>query len=88
MKKRINTLLIFSIILLASWSVSAQTTYVGTNYHPNDDKNQEKIKKDIMLMKAAGFKVVRMGHLAWDSYEPAEDFFIIDKTKWQLSGRL
>ena len=26
-------------------------------------------------MKAAGFKVVRMGHLAWDSYEPAEGQF-------------
>ena len=26
-------------------------------------------------MKAAGFNVVRMGHLAWDSYEPSEGLF-------------
>jgi len=46
--------------------------YVGANYHPHDDKNPEKIKKDIQLMKAAGLKVLRLGHLAWDSYEPSE----------------
>jgi len=56
-------------------NAKAQTLYVGTNYHPHDDKDPEKIKKDIMLMKAAGFKVVRMGHLAWDSYEPSEGKF-------------
>ena len=28
-------------------------------------------------MKAAGFNVVRMGHLAWDSYEPSEGFSIL-----------
>ena len=26
-------------------------------------------------MKDAGFNVVRMGHLAWDSYEPSEGKF-------------
>ncbi|MCR8557220.1 beta-galactosidase [Mucilaginibacter sp. BJC16-A38] len=65
----------FYILLLAGLSVKAQTLYVGTNYHPHDNKDPEKIKKDIMLMKAAGFKVVRMGHLAWDSYEPSEGKF-------------
>jgi beta-galactosidase len=75
MKIRIKRLLIFSILLLAVLSVKAQTLYVGTNYHPHDDKDQEKIKKDIGLMKAAGFRVVRMGHLAWDSYEPSEGKF-------------
>ena len=54
---------------------SAQQLYVGANYHPHDDKNIEKIKSDIELMKAAGFKAVRMGHLAWDSYEPADGQF-------------
>jgi len=49
--------------------------YVGTNYHPHDNKKPEKIKEDIELMKAAGFNVVRMGHLAWDSYEPSEGVF-------------
>jgi len=67
--------LTFCMLLLAGLSVNAQILYVGTNYHPHDDKDQEKIKKDIMLMKAAGFKVVRMGHLAWDSYEPSEGKF-------------
>ena len=55
--------------------MKAKGLYIGTNYHPQDDKNIEKIKSDIQLMKAAGFNVVRMGHLAWDSYEPAEGKF-------------
>jgi len=75
MKIQIKKLLIASTLLLATLSVKAQGLYVGTNYHPHDDKDQEKIKKDISLMKAAGFKVVRMGHLAWDSYEPSEGKF-------------
>ncbi|HCC30602.1 MAG TPA: beta-galactosidase, partial [Marinilabiliales bacterium] len=56
-------------------NVSAQQLYVGANYHPHDDKNPEKIKKDIELMKAAGLNVVRLGHLAWDSYEPSDGVF-------------
>ncbi|MBN2001315.1 beta-galactosidase, partial [candidate division KSB1 bacterium] len=62
--------------------LKAQELYVGVNYHPHDDKNPEKIKSDIRLMKEAGFKVVRMGHLAWDSYEPSDgnfDFEWFDK---------
>lgn len=65
-----------------SFFAVAQQLYVGANYHPHDDKNIEKIKTDIQLMKAAGFTSVRMGHLAWDSYEPAEgkfDFVWFDK---------
>ena len=38
-------------------------------------KDPEKWIKDIQLMKEAGFKVVRMGHLAWDSYEPSDGKF-------------
>ena len=71
-------ILSFSFIL----SLQAQQLYVGANYHPHDDKNIEKIKNDILLMKDAGFTVVRMGHLAWDSYEPSEgkfDFIWFDK---------
>ncbi|MBN1950010.1 MAG: beta-galactosidase [Bacteroidales bacterium] len=49
--------------------------YVGANYHPHDAKNPEKIRQDIALMKEAGLNVVRMGHLAWDSYEPSEGEF-------------
>jgi beta-galactosidase len=82
MKINTNFFLIFSILLIATLSVKAQTLYVGTNYHPHDDKDIEKIRGDIQLMKAAGFTSVRMGHLAWDSYEPSEgkfDFGWFDK---------
>jgi beta-galactosidase len=65
------------VFFLLGWIVSAkgQELYVGANYHPHDDKNVAKIESDIRLMKAAGFTVVRMGHLAWDSYEPSEGHF-------------
>jgi beta-galactosidase len=69
-------------------SLNAQVLYVGANYHPHDDKNPEKIKRDIQLMKAAGLTVVRMGHLAWDSYEPSEgkfDFGWFDKVMDQMN---
>jgi len=82
MKINTNFFLIFSLLLIATLSVKAQTLYVGTNYHPHDDKDIGKIKGDIQLMKAAGFTSVRMGHLAWDSYEPSEgkfDFGWFDK---------
>src|ERR1017187_198720 len=55
-------------------SASAQELYVGTNYHPHDS-NPETWRHDITLMKTAGFRVVRMGHLAWDSYEPSDGRF-------------
>lgn len=71
--KRINQFII--ILLFFSLLINAQELYVGVNYHPHDDKNPDKIKRDIQLMKEAGFKVVRMGHLAWDSYEPSEGNF-------------
>jgi len=82
MKIKTKFFLTFSMLVLIALSVKAQTLYVGTNYHPHDDKNIEKIKGDILLMKAAGLTSVRMGHLAWDSYEPAEgkfDFEWFDK---------
>ena len=77
-----NSLLLSAILICLSISLKAQVLYVGANYHPHDDKNPEKIKKDIQLMKAAGLNVVRMGHLAWDSYEPSDgnfDFVWFDK---------
>jgi len=79
---KIKILLFIAILFFFSCALKAQGLYVGTNYHPHDDKNIEKIKSDIQLMKAAGFTSVRMGHLAWDSYEPAEgqfDFEWFDK---------
>lgn len=73
MKHKI-VLLVVSLFFFCALS-KAQELYVGANYHPHDDKNVEKIKSDISLMKAAGFKVVRLGHLAWDSYEPSDGVF-------------
>jgi beta-galactosidase len=76
MKVLTNKVILLIVILLSfSIGLKAQELYVGANYHPHDDKNPEKIKKDIELMKAAGFNVVRMGHLAWDSYEPSDGQF-------------
>ena len=87
MKTRKNKiLLLITLLFIAGFLLDAQELYVGANYHPHDDKNPEKVQRDIRLMKDAGFKVVRMGHLAWDSYEPSEgnyDFgwfdFVMDK---------
>lgn len=61
-------------LLFVHLNVFSQNLIVGTNYHPHDS-NPAQWKKDIDLMKEAGFKVVRMGHLAWDSYEPTEGRF-------------
>ena len=83
MKQKIKSLFVtIGFILISVISLYSQQLYVGANYHPHDDKNVEKIKSDIQLMKAAGFTAVRMGHLAWDSYEPSEgqfDFEWFDK---------
>jgi beta-galactosidase len=76
MKTRKNKiLLLVTVLFFFSYVTKAQELYIGANYHPHDDKNPEKIKSDVKLMKAAGFNVVRMGHLAWDSYEPSEGNF-------------
>jgi len=74
MKMKLMLVPIFILFFFCSM-IHAQRLYVGVNYHPHDDKNVEKIQRDIQLMKKAGFNVVRMGHLAWDSYEPSEGVF-------------
>ena len=66
--KRLFVAIVFAVI---PFSVFGQL-YVGANYHPHDDKDMDKIQRDIDLMKEAGFTCVRLGHLAWDSYEPKE----------------
>ncbi len=63
-----------AVLLSFGCAASAQELYVGANYHPHDS-NVAVWKRDIPLMKAAGFNVVRMGHLAWDSYEPSDGRF-------------
>jgi len=81
MKMKLMLVPIFILFFFCSM-IHAQGLYVGANYHPHDDKNIEKIKTDIQLMKDAGFNVVRMGHLAWDSYEPSEGVFRLTIPIW------
>lgn len=64
--------------------------FVGTCYQPID-RSPEQIDRDIAIMKGAGFNVVRMGDLSWDSYEPSQgkfDFEWFDKImdKMQAAG--
>jgi len=51
--------------------------FVGTCYQPVD-RSPEQIRQDIAIMKAAGFTMVRMGDLSWDSFEPAEGKFTFE----------
>jgi len=51
--------------------------FVGTCYQPIDRSSQE-IDHDIAIMKSAGFNVVRMGDLSWDSFEPAQGQFAFE----------
>jgi beta-galactosidase len=48
--------------------------FAGVNYQPVD-RTLEQVKRDVALMKQSGFKVVRMGDLAWDYFEPSEGRF-------------
>jgi beta-galactosidase len=48
--------------------------FVGTCYQPID-RSSEQIDRDIAIMKQAGFNVVRMGDLSWDSFEPEQGKF-------------
>jgi beta-galactosidase len=51
--------------------------FVGTCYQPID-RTAEQIKSDIAVMKKAGFTIVRMGDLSWDSFEPADGKFTFE----------
>lgn len=48
--------------------------FAGTCYQPIERTPQE-IDRDIALMERAGFNVVRMGDLSWDSFEPQQGKF-------------
>jgi hypothetical protein len=48
--------------------------FVGTCYQPID-RTPEEIRRDIAIMKKAGFNLVHMGDLSWDSFEPSEGRF-------------
>jgi beta-galactosidase len=51
--------------------------FVGTCYQPID-RTPEQIDADIAIMKRAGFNVVRMGDLSWDSFEPSQGKFTFE----------
>jgi beta-galactosidase len=48
--------------------------FVGTCYQPIE-RSPEEVDRDIALMRKAGFNVVRLGDLSWDSFEPAPGKF-------------
>jgi beta-galactosidase len=50
---------------------------VGTCYQPID-RTPEQIDHDIAIMKQAGFNIVRMGDLSWDSFEPSQGKFTFE----------
>ena len=62
------------VIFCSVFAGRAQELYVGANYHPHDS-DPATWTRDIQLMQQAGIRVVRMGHLAWDSYEPKDGHF-------------
>jgi beta-galactosidase len=55
--------------------------FVGTCYQPVD-RSRDQTRRDIALMRQAGFKVVRMGDLSWDYFEPAEGRFELETFDW------
>src|SRR5450755_3457975 len=64
--------------------------FVGTCYQPVD-RSAEQIDRDIAIMRGAGFNVVRMGDLSWDSFEPSQGKFSFEwfdriMDKMQASG--
>src|SRR5512134_3840370 len=55
--------------------------FVGSNYQ-SVDRTREQVVRDIARMKGAGFKVVRMGDLSWDYFEPADGRFEFAVFDW------
>jgi beta-galactosidase len=60
----------------ANWPGPGQI-FVGTCYQPVD-RTPEETDRDIAIMNRAGFNVVRMGDLSWDSFEPEQGKFTFD----------
>ncbi|NUQ90887.1 MAG: beta-galactosidase [Glycomyces artemisiae] len=50
---------------------------VGANYHPHDS-DPATWRRDAAMMQESGLRIVRLGHLAWDSFEPADGDFRFD----------
>ncbi|WP_207212093.1 beta-galactosidase [Promicromonospora panici] len=64
---------------IASPAPGTQATglLVGANYHPHDSEPAT-WRRDAAMMREAGITVVRLGHLAWDTFEPAEGEFTFE----------
>lgn len=81
--------LLFTVFVASSAVCIAQTPpshpnwpgpgqlFVGTCYQPID-RTPDQIDRDIAIMKHAGFNVVRMGDLSWDSFEPSQGNFTFE----------
>ena len=65
-----------NVVANSNWPGPGQL-FVGTCYQPVD-RTPEEIDHDIAIMKRAGFNVVRMGDLSWDSFEPEQGKFTFD----------
>lgn len=74
MKKLISIL----ALCLTCTALLAQNLYVGVNFHPHDYESADEIDTQISLMKDAGFNVIRLGHLAWDTFEPSDGCFTFE----------
>ena len=48
--------------------------FAGVHYQPVD-RTLEQVKRGVVVVAQSGFKVVRMGDLAWDYFEPADGKF-------------
>jgi beta-galactosidase len=66
----------------SDWPGAGQL-FVGTNYQ-SVDRSDAQIRRDIARMKQAGFKVVRVGDLSWDHFEPAEGKFDFKTFDWMM----
>ncbi len=84
--KQILFALVFTVLVSASvaqdvpvrshWPGPGQL-FVGTCHQPID-RSPEQIDRDIAIMKRAGFNVVRMSDLSWDSFEPSQGKFTFE----------
>lgn len=52
----------------------ARGLLVGANYHPHDS-DPATWHRDVAMMRDAGITIVRLGHLAWDTFEPTDGEF-------------
>jgi beta-galactosidase len=91
MKIRFSGQFVVSLALTGASAISAYAQYspvhpewpgpgqlfVGTCYQPID-RSPEQIDQDVAIMKGAGFNVVRMGDLSWDSFEPTQGKFVFE----------